>query len=207
MRTPQRSGIWSGSSYRTQTALGRVGERIKKNKRAFRSFIACLQDLLPERHITPEITMTPEENLKKCGYKLPNVSTPGGSYVSVNVRENIAYIAIQFPIWNGEYFYQGRLGDEISTDEGFKAMELCALNILSQVHRKIGFARIVGLNHIDGYFQSGEEWDESPKVVNGASDLFVKILEKRGEHSRAIFGVHKLPRNFSVGLTATFTIK
>ncbi|MBL1233230.1 MAG: RidA family protein [Vicingaceae bacterium] len=151
--------------------------------------------------------MTPEENLEKYGYQLPNVSTPGGSYVSVNIRENIAYIAIQFPIINEVFLYQGKLGEEISTDEGYKAMEICALNVLSQINKKIGFDKIVGLNHIDAYFQSGEKWDDSPKVVNGASDLFINVLEKRGEHSRAIFGVHKLPRNFCVGLTASFTIK
>ncbi|TDQ24021.1 RidA family protein [Tenacibaculum caenipelagi] len=150
--------------------------------------------------------MAPKENLEKLNYTLPDVSTPGGSYVSVNVRDNIAYIAIQFPILNGEYLYQGRLGKEISTEEGYKAMELCALNVLAQVDSKIGFENIIGLNHIDAYFQAADDWDDSPEVVNGASDLFVKILEERGIHSRAIFGVHKLPRNFSVGLTATFTI-
>lgn len=151
--------------------------------------------------------MTPEENLKKLGLKLPGLSKPGGNYVSVNIRENIAYIAIQFPILDGEFKFQGRLGNEISTEEGFKAMELCALNVLAQVEQKIGFNRIVGVNHIDAYFQAGEGWDDSPIVVNGASDLFVKVLEEKGRHSRAIFGVEKLPRNFCVGLTATVTIK
>ncbi len=151
--------------------------------------------------------MKAKENLDKHGYKLPDVSIPGGSYVSVNIRDNIAYIAIQFPIHNEKYLYQGRLGDDLSTDEGYKAMELCALNVLAQIDKKVGFERIVGLNHIDAYFQSGENWDDSPQVVNGASDLFVKVLEHKGEHSRAIFGVEKLPRNFSVGLTATFTIE
>lgn len=150
--------------------------------------------------------MTPLDNLKKYGYQLPKVSTPGGSYVSVNIRENIAYIAIQFPILNEEYLYLGRLGEELSIAEGYKAMELCALNVLAQVAAKVGFDNIIGLNHIDAYYQSGEKWDDAPKVVNGASDLFIKILEEKGSHSRAIFGVHKLPRNFSVGLTATFTI-
>jgi enamine deaminase RidA (YjgF/YER057c/UK114 family) len=139
--------------------------------------------------------------------KLPNASTPGGSYVSVNIRGNVAYIAIQFPILNDEFQYQGRLGNEISTDDGYKAMELCALNVLAQVDQKIGFDRIVGLNHIDAYFQSAEDWDASPSVVNGASDLFVKVLDDKGQHSRAIFGVEKLPRNFSVGLTTSFTLK
>ncbi|WP_298504641.1 RidA family protein [uncultured Maribacter sp.] len=150
--------------------------------------------------------MNPIRNLEKLNLKLPDVSVPGGSYVSVNIRENIAYIAIQFPILNEEYFYQGRLGNEVSTEQGYKAMELCAMNVLAQVQNKIGFDKIVGLNHIDIYFQSGTNWDDSPIVANGASDLFVKVLEKKGKHSRAIFGVEKLPRNFSVGLTATFTI-
>ena len=151
--------------------------------------------------------MNPKENLAKLKLVLPDVSIPGGSYVSVNLRGNIAYIAIQFPILNNKYIYQGRLGNELTTEEGYKAMELCALNVLAQVEKKIGFDKIVGLNHIDAYFQSGEDWDDSPIVVNGASDLFVKVMEDKGQHSRAIFGVEKLPRNFSVGLTASFTIE
>lgn len=147
------------------------------------------------------------ENLKALGIKLPEVSTPGGNYVSVNVRENIAYISIQFPILNEEFKFQGRLGNEISTEDGYKAMELCAMNVLAQVNKKIGFDKITGLNHIDAYFQSGSDWDDSPIVVNGASDLFIKVLEEKGKHSRAIFGVEKLPRNFCVGLTTSFTIK
>lgn len=151
--------------------------------------------------------MSPIEILKTIGLELPYVSTQGGSYVSVNIRENIAYIAIQFPILNEEFKFQGRLGNEISTEDGYKAMQLCALNVLAQVNKKIGFDKVVGLNHIDAYFQSGKDWDESPKVVDGASDLLVKVLKEKGKHSRAIFGVEKLPRNFSVGLTASFTIK
>jgi enamine deaminase RidA (YjgF/YER057c/UK114 family) len=151
--------------------------------------------------------MNPIKNLTKFGLVLPEVSTPAGSYVSVNIRGNIAYIAIQFPIKNKTYLYQGRLGNEISTEEGIKAMELCALHVLAQIKDKIGFDHIIGLNHLDAYFQGGAHWDDAPKVVDGASDLFVKVLEEKGMHTRAIFGVEKLPRNFSVGLTATFTLK
>lgn len=147
------------------------------------------------------------EKLKELNLTLPEVSTPGGSYVSVNIRESIAYVAIQFPIWNGEFLHQGRLGDTISTDEGYKAMEMCALNVLAQINAKVGFENIVGLNHVDIYFQSGENWDDSPVVANGASDTFVAVLGEKGQHSRAIFGVDKLPRNFCVGLAATATIK
>nr|WP_298926473.1 RidA family protein [uncultured Allomuricauda sp.] len=147
------------------------------------------------------------ENLSKLKLELPEVSTPGGSYVSVNIRGNIAYVAIQFPIKNGDFFYQGRLGKELSTEEGYKAMEMCALNVLAQIDKKVGFEKVVGLNHMDVYFQAGENWDEAPKVVDGASDLFLKVLGEQGRHSRAIFGVQKLPFNFSVGLTTSFTIQ
>jgi len=150
--------------------------------------------------------MNLQEALAETDLELPEVSTPGGNYVSVNVRGNIAYIAIQFPIRNGEFLYRGRLGDELTMEQGVKAFELCALNILAQVEKKIGFDKIAGLNHIDAYFQSAEDWDDSPKAVNGASDLFVKVLKEKGIHSRAIFGVHKLPRNFCAGITATFTL-
>ena len=151
--------------------------------------------------------MNPLEKLKEAGLTLPKVSTPGGNYVSVNVRGNIAYVAIQFPIENETYFYQGRLGEQVTTLGGYEAMKLCALNVLAQVESKVGFENILGLNHIDAYFQSGRSWDESPEVVNGASDLFVDILGDEGTHSRAIFGVESLPRNFSVGLTSSFTLK
>lgn len=150
--------------------------------------------------------MVLKEKLEEYGYKLPNTSTPGGSYQSINIRGDIAYIAVQFPIWNNVFKYQGRLGDEVSTEEGYKAMEMCALNVLAQIEEKIGVHNIIGLNHIDAYFQSSDNWDDSPSVVDGASDLFTKILGPKGKHSRAIFGVHKLPRNFSVGITATVTI-
>ena len=147
-----------------------------------------------------------EDELAKISLVLPKPSTPGGSYVSVNVRGNIAYVAIQFPIRNDEFLYQGRLGDNLTTVQGYEAAQLCALNVLSQINSKIGFDNVDGLNHIDAYFQAAAGWDDSPKVVNGASELFVNVLGESGKHSRAIFGVEKLPVNFSVGLTTTFTL-
>jgi enamine deaminase RidA (YjgF/YER057c/UK114 family) len=150
--------------------------------------------------------MKPLDILKDLGLILPDVTTPGGNYVSVNVRGSIAYIAIQFPIKNGAYFFKGKLGEELTTEKGYKAMQMCALNVLAQVHEKIGFDKLIGLNHIDAYYRSTKKWDEAPAVVNGASDLFVNALGEKGIHSRAIFGVENLSRDFCVGLTASFTI-
>lgn len=151
--------------------------------------------------------MKPLDNLLKLSLFLPEASIPGGSYVSINIVRDIAYVAIQFPIWNEAYLYQGRLGQEITTTEGYKAAQLCGLNILAQIHKKVGFENILSLNHFGAYFQSVAGWDESPKVINGASDLFINVLEEKGRHTRAIFGVERLPRNFSVGITASFTLQ
>ncbi|MDX5319747.1 MAG: RidA family protein, partial [Bacteroidota bacterium] len=85
------------------------------------------------------------ETLFQFDYQLPTVSAPGGNYVSVNVRGNIAYVAIQFPILDEVYHYQGILGQELSTEDGYKAFEMCALNVIAQIDNKIGFDRVMGL--------------------------------------------------------------
>lgn len=147
-----------------------------------------------------------EKKLKESGFILPEPPPPGGSYVPVNVRANIAYVAIQFPVRNGERLFTGRLGNEITTEQGVKAMELCALNILSQINKSVGFENILGLNHLDAFYQAVDNWDEAPVIVNGASDLFLKVLGEKGQHSRSVFGVHKLSRNFCSGLCSSFTL-
>jgi hypothetical protein len=81
------------------------------------------------------------------------------------------------------------------------------VNVLAQVHHYVGFDRILGLNHADIYYRSTGEWDEAPKIANGASDLFVAALGESGKHSRALFGVEHLPRHFCTGITTTFTLK
>lgn len=150
--------------------------------------------------------MTIQQKLKVLGLTLPAPSKPGGNYIAVNIRGDVAYIAIQLPKDGDNWIYKGRLGAELTTEEGYKAMQLCALNVLAHIDKSIGFENIVGMNHLDAYFQSANDWDESPKVVDGASDLFVNVLGDKGKHSRAIFGVEKLPRNFSAGVTCSFTI-
>lgn len=147
------------------------------------------------------------EKLKSMNLELPKPSVPGGAYTSVNVRGQIAYVAIQFPIINQEFRYQGLLGAEWTTEDGYKAMQLCALNILAQINAKVGVEQLEGLNHIDAYYRSIPDWDAAPAVVDGASELFVQVLGEKGVHSRAIFGVQHLPRNFSVGITSSFTLK
>ena len=152
-------------------------------------------------------TIDIEKKLREWQLELPVPSSPGGAYTSVNIRGKVAYIAVQFPIINGVLGYTGRFGENLTTEDGYKAMQQAALNVLAQVHSKIGLDKIEGLNHMDAYYQSGENWNEAPQIVDGASELFLHVLGTQGTHSRAIFGVHKLYGNLSVGISCHFTLK
>lgn len=137
----------------------------------------------------------------------PEFAPPaGGTYVPVNVRANIAYVAIQFPIDRTGFLFQGILGSDLTTDHGCRAAARAALNVLGQIHQYVGFEHIEGLNHIDIYYRCAADWDEAPLVANAASEVFIKALGTKGIHSRALFGVQALPRSFSVGITASFTL-
>jgi enamine deaminase RidA (YjgF/YER057c/UK114 family) len=147
------------------------------------------------------------QTLETLGIKLSDPPKPGGSYVSVNARGQVAYVAIQFPIAGDRYLYTGRLGKNLTTADGVEAARLSAVNVMAQLNKYIGFDRLVGLNHADIYYQAVDGWDDGPIVANGASDLFVRVLGESGRHTRAIFGVAHLPRNFAVGLTTSWTVK
>jgi enamine deaminase RidA (YjgF/YER057c/UK114 family) len=135
------------------------------------------------------------------------VPKPAGSYAPVNIRQNIAYVAIQFPIAEKGFLYTGILGRTLTTEQGYQAARHAAINVLAQIHHAVGFERIEGLNHVDIYYRCDETWDEGTVVANGASDLFLSALGPRGAHTRSLFGVHSFPKNLSVGITASFTLK
>lgn len=144
--------------------------------------------------------------LSEFGIDSDSAPLPGGSYIPVNVRSNIAYVAVQFPITREGNIFLGRLGERLSTADGYEAGKRCAMNVLAQIDKYIGFDSVEGLNHIDIYYQAVRGWDDAPAVANGASDLFIKALGPKGIHTRALFGVDSLPKNFSVGVTASFTL-
>lgn len=147
------------------------------------------------------------ERLLALGLELPEATSPGGSYQSVNIRGKIAYVAIQFPILNKAFLFKGKLGIQYNTQEGYNAMQLCALNVISQIYSKIGFENVLGMNHLDIYYQSSEYWDDSPLVADGASELFLNLMGEQGNHLRALIGAYHLPRNFCVGLSSSLTLK
>lgn len=147
-----------------------------------------------------------QTNIASLNIDLDNLPTPGGSYTAVNIRGNTAFVAIQFPIKSGQLNFAGRIGAGVTTGEGYEAAKLCALNIIGQIQKFVGFENVEGLNHLDIYYQCTELWDEGPIVANGASDLFNEILGDAGIHTRAIMGVHRLSRNSCVAIVSSFTL-
>ena len=145
-------------------------------------------------------------NLKQLGISFGEIPKPGGSYVAVNIRGNQAYVAIQLPIKDDKFYYIGRLGNDLTTEDGYEAAKMAATNVLLQINKFVGFDRLVGMNHADIYYQVYKDWDEGPRVADGASDLFLNVLGDKGQHTRAIIGVERLPRGFSVALVTSFTI-
>lgn len=151
--------------------------------------------------------MSIQDKINSLQINTDNLPKPGGSYTAVNIRGNIAYVAIQFPIKDGQLQHAGRLGDQISTEQGYEAAGICARNIIGQIQKSVGFEIIEGLNHLDIYFQNTENWSDGPAVANGASDLFNEVLGAAGIHTRTIIGVHSLSRNSCIAITSSFTLK
>ena|SRR5678815_5185755 len=147
------------------------------------------------------------QKLLDIGTDVNDIPKPGGSYIALNVRGTIATVAIQLPIHQKNFLYRGTLGKDITTEDGYKAARICAINVLKQVQHYLKDDDLVGLNHVDIMYQCSETWDEAPAVANGASDLFLQVLGEKGKHTRSIAGVHRLPRGFSVAIVANFTVK
>ncbi|MEN3185759.1 MAG: RidA family protein [Atribacterota bacterium] len=144
---------------------------------------------------------TPYQILQELGLRLPTPPKPVGSYVLALQVADLVFTSGQLPFWNGELKYQGKLGKEISLEEGKKAAELCVLNALSVIEALTG-----NLDHVKqvvrlvGYVASNEGFTAQPQVVNGASDLLVRVFGERGKHVRVAIGVAELPLGAPVEL-------
>jgi len=141
------------------------------------------------------------------GLALPTPPKPGGAYEPVRVLGGVGYVAIQFPVRDGVWLWQGRLGRELSTEDGYQAAQACALNVLAQIDATVGFEQLAGLNRFEAYLQTVEGWDAFPRVLDGASHLFLEALGEAGKHARAPLGIERLSKNAPIALVATFTLR
>jgi enamine deaminase RidA (YjgF/YER057c/UK114 family) len=146
--------------------------------------------------------------LADLGIVLPAVVPPVASYVPVVIEGNLIFVSGQLPVRDGEMI-KGHLGRDVSLEEGQRAAQLCALNILAQVSAALDgqLDRIARCVKLGGFVACTADFTDHPKVINGASDLMLQVLGDAGKHARAAVGVPSLPLGAAVEVEAVFALR
>ena len=143
--------------------------------------------------------MSVETNLAALGLELPEVATPAGAYVPAVVSGNLVFTAGQIPLVDGKLMAEGRLGAEITAEQGKEIAQRCALNAIAAVKSVLGdLERVKKIVKVVGFVASTPEFTAQPGVVNGASELLQAAFGDVGIHARSAVGVAVLPLNSPV---------
>jgi enamine deaminase RidA (YjgF/YER057c/UK114 family) len=138
--------------------------------------------------------MTPEEKLKELGLQLPSLRPALGDYVRCVRVGNLLFTAGQ-----GVDQYHGKLGRELTVEEGYLAAQQSMLNLMSVVKEEIGeLSKVKQFVKVLGMVNSTEDFTDHPKVMNGASDLIMKMFAEKGRHGRSAVGMAQLPNNTAI---------
>ena len=150
-----------------------------------------------------------EENIMKLGINIPDMPAPLANYVPYKVSDNVVYVSGQGPVLNSDLRYKGKVNEDISIEDGIKAAELCCINIIAALKKSINgdWNRLDGFLKLGGFVNCKDDFYDQPKIINGASDLLVKIFGDQGRHARFAVGSNALPMNISVEIDAIIKIK
>ena len=150
-----------------------------------------------------------EEKLAGLGHSLPEPVAPVANYVPFAVTGNLVFISGQVSISPDGTSITGKVGVDLSLEEGIKAAEYCGLNLLTQLKAACGgdLSRAVRCVRLGAFVSSPPEFTDHPKVVNGASDLMVAAMGDAGRHARVAVGAPSLPLDFAVEIDGLFEIK
>jgi enamine deaminase RidA (YjgF/YER057c/UK114 family) len=149
-----------------------------------------------------------EKKLAEMKLTLPELQASAASFVGYKRSGNLIYISGQLPLKDGKPTLVGRLGDDVSIDDAYAAAQQCTLNVLAQLKAAVDgdWSRVVQFIRVGGFVRCTPEFADAAKVVNGASDLLVRVFGERGTHARAAIGVSSLPANAAVEIEATVEI-
>ena len=152
--------------------------------------------------------MTFENKIKELKINLPDAKPPVGSYVATKIVGNLLYISGQISISEKGELIKGKVGKDLSVDDGYKAAERCGLSIISQA--KVAchgdLSKIKSCVKLTGFVNSTNNFTEQPKVINGASDLIASVFGDSGMHTRAAVSTNSLPLGVSVEVDAIFEL-
>ena len=146
--------------------------------------------------------------LAQLGIALPPPFPPGGSYVGAVATGKLVYVAGQGPILDGKPAYTGKVGRDLSIEDGYKAARQTALQILTEVQHGLpgGLDRVTRVVKLFGLVNCTPEFTQQPQVINGASDTMVEIFGEAGKHARVAIGAETLPFGIAVEIDGIFEI-
>lgn len=140
-----------------------------------------------------------EKKLTELGYVLPQPPVPVGSYLLARRTGDLLYLSGTTCYTPEGLLFRGRLGADLSVEQGYAAARQTALNLLGVLKAEIGNLDLVDcIIKLNGYVNSSAEFTRQPEVINGASDLLIQLFGERGRHARTSIGVNVLPDNIPV---------
>lgn len=142
---------------------------------------------------------TPEERLKEMSIELLSIKEPPANFIHASRTGNLIFLSGQGPLEMNGNFIKGKLGKDLSVEEGMAAARLVAINLISVLKNEIGeLKKLKQIIKVLGLVNSTEEFTDHSKVINGFSDLMVEVFEDKGKHARSAIGVNSLPYNIAV---------
>jgi len=152
--------------------------------------------------------MTINDKIKKLKIVLPEAKAPVGSYVATKIVGKFLYISGQISINENGELIKGKIGKELTTDEGYDAAKRCGLSIVSQIKNACNgdLSKVKSCVKLTGFVNSTDDFTDQPKVINGASDLISLIFGDSGVHTRAAVSTNSLPLGVSVEVDAIFEL-
>ena len=145
------------------------------------------------------MTTSFDAQLAALGLVLPVPPKPVATYIPVVRTGDLLFLSGMIPLRDGTLIMAGKLGQEISLEQGYEAAKICLLNALAVIRQELGtLDRVKQVVRMVGYVASTEEFIQHPAVINGASDLLVKIFGDVGRHARVAIGAPSLPLNAPV---------
>ena len=149
------------------------------------------------------------DNIKKLDIELPKAPDPVGAYVAYKIIKNLLFISGQLPIGPDGKILKGKIGKDLSLEDGQKASRLCVINILSQAKKAMGgnLNKIKNCVKITGFVNSTEDFFDQPKVINPASEILSNVFGENGKHTRAAVSTNSLPLGAAVEIDAIFEVE
>ena len=149
-----------------------------------------------------------EKKLQELGLTLPGPPAPAASYLPFRINGNTLILAGVICISEGKVTHAGQVGRDQTVETGYAAAQVCALNALASIKAALGeLDRVRDFLFVSGYVNAVAGFDQSPQVINGASDLFLKVFGEAGRHARAAVAVNGLPRGATAEIQAVIEVR